>query len=109
MSAPAETTEPVIDQRAIASRVCARLAADDCPRQWRPRVSCSEASGRTYARVYIGFGAESYVFVTLEGLVRMSDALPVVWRTKLIAVLAEMRVLDVAPARSGLPQRGMRR
>lgn len=87
------------DQTAEADRVCALIVA--AHPQLRARVVTTTLADRTYARIYLGNGVESYLYQTLTGGWRMSAPLPLSWRRALAATIGEESI-DRAPGRGGL-------
>lgn len=91
----------LVDVVAIAERVAARIAETHA--SWRPRAWSQRLSDSTIARVYLGGGLDSFLYVTPEGRVRVSGAVPVRWRRELFAILdAELGLLEVVRGRGGL-------
>lgn len=83
--------------KTIAAQVAERLGRTDCPKSWAPKVWTQAISGgRELVRVYLGAGMESFAYVTGDGRVRLSRAVPVRWLVELGKILGEeMGLLEV--------------
>jgi hypothetical protein len=96
----AKATALAGDQRYLAELVCRRLVTTG-PTSWAPRVKLVPSGARMLARVHVGFGLDSYLYVTPEGLVRYASAVPPRWRPAISAALLDLGVLDLTPSRTG--------
>lgn len=91
-------TAAPIDQLAMARALHARLVRDGCA-TWNPRVVELPLGPRRYARIRIGTGTDSYLYVTPSGRWRLSSSVPMGWRAAVQRVIGD----DLEP---GPPARG---
>ncbi len=89
------------DQTELGARVVELLGAPGRNPSWRPRLKVTPAGARKIARVYLGDGAESFVYFTPEGLARFSGCVPPRWREALASALDEIAMMDRTPGRGG--------
>jgi hypothetical protein len=76
------------DQVALAEALVVRLR-ENGPATWSPKVESTTLGNRTFARVYLGRGDMSFLYLADDGRWRMAAGLPVWWRRDLERVLGD--------------------